>query len=390
MANNSYWRVLTRSSLGAVLGLATMLTPLGGAGAAEPGDYKIGFVTENTGPIAFAGLSYWRGAQLAASEISASGYMGQNTKLSLVDKESASDPARAIQDMRQFVADRTVIATTCCILSPVAGSLKPIAISSTIPLVIFGATAAGLPQAPYVQSMTILPGPKDVATAKMVADAVKPKTAAYFVAADNDAFKARMAASQHELEGMGIKTVAVVSVLSADTDFTAPATQAMGAKPDMVLVYATQTPAVGIVAALRARDYAGTIVGNDVMSPEPVFKKLGPASKGVMFPISFSADLAKSDDGKAFVAAYRKEFNAEPDIYSAQGYAVAYFVAQGLKSISGKPTRESLAQALSQITTLDHNVYGGERIVNGQAETPDTLVVSWSPEGKLVPWKPAQ
>jgi branched-chain amino acid transport system substrate-binding protein len=376
--------------LGAVLAVMALLAPAGVAVAADPGEYNIGFVTENTGPIAFAGLSYWHGAQLAVEEISARSYIGAGVKLGLVDKESGSDPARAIQALRQLIADRSVIATSCCILSPVAGSLKPIAISSKIPLVIFGATAPGLPQAPFVQSMAILPGPKDVATARRAAEVTKPKTAAYFVAADNDAFKARMAAAQHELEAMGVKTVGVVSVLSADTDFTAAATQAMGVKPDIVLVYATQTPAVGIVSALRARDYGGTIVGNDVLSPDPVFKKLGPASKDVMFPISFSASMVKSDVGKAFVAAYRKSFNADPDIYSAQGYAVAYFIAQGLKSISGKPTRESLADALSKIKVLDHDVYGGERIVDGQAETADTLIVSWSSEGKLAPWMPAQ
>ncbi len=382
------WRRGARG-VAAILTIAAVLAPPGSTRAVEPGDYKIGFIADNTGPIAFAGLSYWHGAQLAAEEISASGYMGPNTKLSLIEKESASDPARAIQALHQLVADRTVIATSCCILSPVAGSLKPIVMTSKIPLVIYGATAPGLPQAPYIESMTILPGPKDVATAQRAAEVTKPKTAAYFVAADNDAFKARMAASQHALEAMGVKTAGVVSVLSSDTDFTAPATQAMGLSPDMVLVYATQTPAVGIIAALRAREYAGTIVGNDVLSPAPVFKKLGEAAKGVMFPISFSASLAKSDEAKAFVAAYHKKFDADPDIYSAQGYAVGYFIAQGLKSIPGQPTRESLAAALSKITSLDHNVYGGEQIVDGQAQTPDTLIVSWSAEGKLVPWPPA-
>jgi ABC-type branched-subunit amino acid transport system substrate-binding protein len=384
-ATLSHWPA---RALGAFLAAALLLASPA-ASALEPGEYNIGFIADNTGPIAFAGLSYWHGAQLAVEEISASGYMGKDTKLALIEKESASDPARAIQALHQFIADRSVIATTCCILSPVAGSLKPIVISSKIPLVIYGATAPGLPESPFIQSMTILPGPKDVATAIKAAEVTKPKTAAYFVAADNDAFKARMAAAQKALEGMGVKTAGVVSVLSSDTDFTAPATQAMGLSPDMVLVYTTQTPAVGIIAALRAREFKGTIVGNDVLSPAPVFKKLGDASKGVMFPISFSASLVKTDAGKDFVAAYQKKFSADPDIYSAQGYAVGYFIAQGLKSIDGKPTRESLAAALSKITSLDHNVYGGEKIVNGQAETPDTIIVSWSPEGKLVPWPPS-
>ncbi len=39
---------------------------------------------------------------------------------------------------------------------------------------------------------------------------------------------------------------------------------------------------------------------------------------------------------------------------------MVWFVAQGLKSISGTPTRETLAAALSKITKIDHQVYGGE------------------------------
>jgi branched-chain amino acid transport system substrate-binding protein len=378
------WKALLALAAPAMLSVPAMAAP-------PAGDYKIGFITENTGPIAFAGLSYWHGAQLAAEEISASGYIGKGVTLSLSDKESASDPARAIQDMHQFIADRTVLVTSCCILSPVAGSLKPLVNSSKIPLVIFGATSPTLAQPPYVYSMTILPGPKDAATAKHVAEVTKPKTAAYFIAADNDAFKARAAAAKQALEEMGVKTVATVNVLSADTDFTAPATQAMGAKPDLMLVYATETPTVGIVGALRARQYNGVIVGNDVLSPESVFKKMGAAAaKDVVFPISFSADLDTSPAAKEFVAAYRKKFNAAPDIYSAQGYEVVYVIAQAMKSLDAKPTRESLAEALGKVSTVDHDVYGGEKITNGQAETTGTLMVSWSADGKLVPWQPQQ
>ncbi len=122
-------------------------------------------------PLAFAGQSYWRGAQLAAEEINASGMLGTGNRISLPDKESASDPARAIQAMHQFIADRTVLATSCCILSPVVGSVKPVVLNAKMPLIIFGATAPGLPQPPLVYSMTILPGPKDVATAKDVVEA---------------------------------------------------------------------------------------------------------------------------------------------------------------------------------------------------------------------------
>ena len=259
-------------------------------------------------------------------------------------------------------------------------------VEAKTPLVIYGATAPGLPQPPWVYSMTILPGPKDTATAVKVVDAVKPKTAAYILAADNDAFKGRMNATRQVLEAKGVTTAGVVNVLTRDTDFTAAATQAMGLKPDMILVYATQGAAAGAVTALHDRGYTKTIVGNDVLSPAPIFKKMGDSVVGVPFPVGFSDTIADSPEAKAFIAAYRAKFNAAPDIYSAQGYEVVWFIAQGLKSISGHPTRESLASALAKVSKIDHQVYGGEIMKDGQAETTGTLVVAWSPEGKIVLW----
>lgn len=372
----------------ALIALVVQAGPAAAQGLAS-GDYKVGFITENTGAIAQAGQSYWNGAQLAVEEVKASKYLG-GASIVLDPKESASDAARAIQAMNQFVADRSIIATTCCILSPVAGSLKPIVLGAKIPLVIYGATAAGLPQPPWIYSMTILPGPKDIATAIKVTDALKPKTAAYILAADNDAFKGRMAATQKALEAKGVATAGVISVLTKDTDFTGSATQAMGLKPDVILIYATQQAAAGAITALRDRGYKQTIVGNDVLSPDAMFKKMGPTIVGVPFPVSFSATIADTPEAKAFVNTYQAKFKAQPDIYSAQGYQVVWFIAQGLKSISGTPTRESLAAALAKVTKLEHQVYGGEVMKDGQAETTGTLVVNWSPDGKLVPWTPAK
>lgn len=371
----------------ALAGAAALGTALPAFAQLEPGEYKVGFITENTGPLAAAGVSFWQGAQLAAEEVKAKKFLGASS-IVLEPKESSSDAARTIQAMNQFIGDRSIIAVSCCILSGVVGSVKPIVLEQKIPLVIFGATAQGLPQPPWIYSMTVLPGPKDLATAVAVADAIKPKTAAYIVADDNEAFKGRAAASRQALEAKGVTTAGVVNVLTRDTDFTAAATQAMGLKPDVILIYATQGAAVGAITALKDRGFTKTIVGNDVLSPAPVFKKMGPTVVGVPFPVGFSEALAETAEAKAFIAAYQAKFNSPPDIYSAQGYQVVYFLAQGLKSVSGKPTRESLSAALAKITKIEHQVYGGQEMRNGQGETAGTLIVSWSADGKLVRWTP--
>ena len=364
---------------------ALLATP---ARALDAGTYKVGFVTDNTGPLAFAGISFSRGAELAADEISSGGYMGAGTRLELVQKEGAGDAARSIQSYNQLIADRGVIATSCCILSPIAGALKPIALNNKIALVIYGATAPGLPSLPYVYSVTGLPGPAEVAMSKHIAALAKPQTVAYFVLSDNEAFQFRFKASQAAMEAGGAKTVGVVSVLSADTDFTAPATQAIALKPDLMMVYTTQSPAAGIIAAVRARGWTGLMSANDAISPAAVFKKIGPPLAGVPFPVNFSPDASDTPKAKGFIETYTAKHGGAPDLYSAQGYTAIWLIAQGLKSLPGKPAREALAEALNKVTVLDHDVYGGLPITNGQAETRYTLFLAWTAEGKIVPWKP--
>src|SRR5512140_1359628 len=100
----------------ALVALVVQAAPAAAQGLA-PGEYKVGFITENTGAIAQAGQSYWAGAQLAVEEVKSSKYLGASS-IVLDPKESGSDAARAIQAVNQFIADRSIIATTCCILSP--------------------------------------------------------------------------------------------------------------------------------------------------------------------------------------------------------------------------------------------------------------------------------
>ena len=354
----------------------------------EPGEYQVGFITDSTGALAFAGLSYTRGAELAAEEISSTAYMGPGTRLKLVVKEAGGDAARSIQNFNQFAADRSIIASSCCILSAIAGSLKPIAATAKLPLVIYGATAPGLPQAPYVYSVTGLPGPEEVQMSKDIAARLKPKTAVYFVPADNDAFVNRMKASQAELEGSGVKTAGVINTLNADTDFTGPVTQAIALKPDVVMVFCTQSPSASIIAALRARGYTGTIAANDSISPPGVFKRVGAALAGIPFPTNFDPAISSNAEAKAFTTAYEKKFGTAPDLYSAQGYTAIFLIAQGLKSLDGKPGREALGEALAKVTAVAHNVYGGLPVMNGQAQMNETLIVAWTADGKIVRWQP--
>lgn len=353
----------------------------------EPGEYKIGFVAEETGPVASAGLSFLHGAELAIEHVNAEGFAGQGVTLTMDKKDSGSDAARSVQALTQFIADRNVIATACCILSPVAGAMEPVATNAKIPLVLYGATRPGLPKPPYVTSIVVLPGPQEVKMTQMLAEKLQPKTVTYFVNADNDGFQGRFKAAQEVMEKAGIATGGVVNILSNDTDFTAGATQAIGTNPDLIMVWTTQTPAGGIIAALRNRGYTGPISASDVIAPAPMWDRIGEALVGVPFPVSFAAEIAETDEAKAFAEAYQAKYNGVPDNYASQGYTAIRYIAQGLKSLDGKPTREALAEAMAAISEIEPNVYGGLPMREGQADVQKALIAAWTKEGKIAAWE---
>lgn len=380
------------STLGALglsaLLLGTAMVPHGAAAQSlDAGTYEVGFITEKTGPIASAGISYWNGAVLAMEELNAAGTLGEGVELALVEKESGSDAARAVQAMTQFGADRDIKVVTCCILSPVAGALKPVVQSIKIPLIIYGATRPGLPELPWVSSVVALPGPAEVQMTESFVESIAPKKVTYFVNADNDAFQARFKAAQKVMEDAGVETGEVISILGSDTDFTGPATQAIATEPDLIMVWTTQTPAVGIVTALRQRGFEGKISSSDVLSPVAVFEKAGEAVQGVPFPILFSPSLSQDPRAQAFIEAYQEKYGEQPDTYSAQGYTVMYYLAQALSTLEGDPSREDIANALAAVETIDDNIYGGLPMIDGQATVENSLIVNWDGSGKLVPWK---
>ncbi|RUM98256.1 amino acid ABC transporter substrate-binding protein [Pseudaminobacter arsenicus] len=370
------------------IGIATSLGFANAAIAApDAGEYQLGIISDDTGPIASAGISYHDGADLAIKEINEKGLAGEGVTFTLSVKDSASDAARSVQATTQFAADRNILAIICCVLSPNAAGVSQFAIQSGLPVVIYGATREGLPQEPYITSVVALPGPQEVLLAERMAAEFAPKKVAYIKQSDSDIQSARATKVQKVMEAVGVETSAEVFVLGADTDFSGPATQAMVTKPEMIFVWANQTAGIGVITALRQRGYDGQIVTSDIISPPAVFEKSGATVANIPFAVSFQPGVSDSSTAQAFIDAYKADYGKLPDVYAAQGYTAIHLIAQGMKSLDGKPTRKALAEAIWNITEIEHNVYGGQQMENGQARTPGTLIVNWTKEGEVKRWE---
>ncbi len=382
MRSSKFFKRILSAGFIASVGLAGVASA-----APDAGEYKLGIISEDTGPIAAAGISFHHGADLAIKHINEQGLAGEGVTLSLAVKDAASDAARSVQAIAQFAADRNILAVTCCVLSPNAAAVKELATQAGLPVVIYGATRENLPEKPFITSVVALPGPQEVLLAERMAEVVAPKTVAYIKQGDNDMQTARSEKLQEVMEAAGAETTAVISALGSDTDFTGPATQAMATNPDMIYVWMNQTAGIGAITALRQRGYEGVIVTSEIISPPAVFEKSGETVANIPFALSFQPGISDSDTAIAFVEAYQAEHGELPDVYAAQGYTAIQLIAQGMRSLDGKPTREALAEAIWNVTEIEYNLYGGQEMVDGQARTPETLIVNWTPEGEVKLWE---
>ncbi|MDP3524845.1 MAG: ABC transporter substrate-binding protein, partial [Hoeflea sp.] len=163
--------------------------------------------------------------------------------------------------------------------------------------------------------------------------------------------------------------------------------QGFATGPVVIVVMTTQQPSIGIISALRQRGYVGMSVTSEVLSPPAVFKKSGETISGIPFALSFQPGVSDSEAAVAFIEAYQAQYNALPDVYAAQGYMAIQFIAQGLKSLDGKPTRQDLAKAMWGTTEIAVNPYGGQPMESGQARTPNTLIVNWTKDGEVKLWE---
>lgn len=380
-------RVLTVAALAGVLTLSACGSG-GSGGSAASGTYKIGLIAAETGPIAFAGASYLKGAELAVEEINESGYIAKGDKIEMLVEEGKEDPAQAINAANKLLS-KDVLGTICCVLSPVAGAVKPAMKAQKAPLVIYGATLPGLNEPPYAYRSALLPQPGNELLAEEVVKKLDPANIAYVVTADNEGMQSQLKAFKGTFDKAGVKSLGTVNTLATDTDFSGPATKVVSLKPDAVVISTIGEPGAGMIKTLRDRGYTGDIIGNATISTKAIFDQAGKAIVGVPFPLEY-APISSAPEAKKFTEAYKAKFKVDADTYSSQGYTAMYMFADGLKKAAadGDVTRESLTKALESLTSME-SVWGPVTIKDGQAEADQRIFATFDDNGALAPWNPS-
>lgn len=350
---------------------------------------QVGILTAETGPLAGAGKAFLSGARVAEEQINANDVIGSDVTFELEEQECSEDPARCASAASQMASDQDNLGLICCILSPVAGAVKPQVIQAEMPTILYGATEVGLAEPPYVFRTTTMPHTANEQAAKTIAES-GVESVAYVVMTDNAGIVSQAEAFKKGFESAGVESLGDVGILAKQTDFAGSAASVMQKNPDAIVVSATQAEAVGMIAALHDRRYDGQILTGETIVGPGVYQSNSEALTAVPFPVYFLASET-TPEGEAFVEAYEAANGTPPDSFAAQGYNAVYVMAAALEAAGENPTRESLAEALNDMATLPDTIYGEVTFEDGQmfAEQSVKIVNYSAPDGEIVLWQGA-
>ena len=321
--------------------LALLLTFAGACseGAGEP--RSVGLVLPMSGHGKVYGRSIERGARLAYQHLAAEAAGGE-VPFQLEVRDSASHPQRAAEQARELY-DQGAVAVIggatnaeARAMVPVAGDAKRVLLSPSAS----NAELAGTSR--YVFRLS----PSDYQQAiKMGGFAVLSldlsKTAVLVPL--NESGRELGEVFREEFERQGGEVLDEVSYAEGsardEEDVSEAVQKVLDRKPQGVYLAASggDPAAPRILQELARRGFRGTVMTTAAFAAPGLFAGNASGTEGLV--VSATAfDLASEEPAvKDFVAAYRAEYDAEPDAYAAQGYDAVMALAEAMKAERSSP-----------------------------------------------------
>ncbi|MFF0064726.1 bifunctional serine/threonine-protein kinase/ABC transporter substrate-binding protein [Streptomyces sp. NPDC005279] len=312
--------------------------------------HTLGLHADLTGDQKAGGRAQERGLRLAVDEFNSRANRPFTLAVKTVD--DGGDPARAPEAAKKLVADRSVLA----VIGPTtdATALASLATydAASLPLIAVspGATVLGaMGSRSFLHARvtdTILPFYLNAylrGTAKSRTVGIVDDRAADAYAWEISSTLAKIRRDERQ--------PAVPKVVSAlRTDFGPMLDALLDGGADSVVFAGHHDRAALLARELSSRDFAGARAAAQGVLDARFLSAAGDAADGwvIVAPVM---DATVAPGAKAFTAAYRKRFGAEPERYAVETYDVAQLAVKSLGSLTaGLRTRQNLTTALRSAT----------------------------------------
>jgi branched-chain amino acid transport system substrate-binding protein len=295
---------------------------------------KLGAILSITGAGGVYGPQSRDGMNLAVKQINAAGGVnGATIKLSINDDASLQPQAQQLaQTLIQQEQDVALLGPT---LSNSAVAAHPLAEKLKTPILAVSTT--GIHIVPFCNFPSTTPcqyvfrdslGEETAIPDNIQAYAADshPKTGVLLVAQDDKFSSDGGLIVQNTVGKYGITLLQTIKFLKAQPDLSGIVTQAVQLKPDVIFITSLGAIPAKIMTEARKQNWTGQFLGGNGFNTSTVSAQAGAAGKGARSGSAWY--LGNTFPSNAdFVAAYKAEYNKDPDQFAAQGYTAIKILA---------------------------------------------------------------
>jgi branched-chain amino acid transport system substrate-binding protein len=336
------------------IAFALVISILGGSAAcAEDGvaDGKIVFgqVAALTGPAQDLGQGMRQGILAAFDEVNRHGGISGRT-LDLQSLDDGYEPEKTVEATKKIIEEDKVFAMVGAVGTPTSKAGQPIATDAKVPFIgpFTGAEFLRDPYNRYIVNMRASYFQETEAWIEhLTKDLGISKIAILY---QDDAFGlAGLEGVQRALAKRNMTLVASGSFKRNTTAVKSALLDIMKGQPEAVVTVAPYKPVAEFIKLAHQVKMDSLFVAISFVGSDSLAKELGSEGAGVIISQVVPSPW---DTSLPVVASYQKaiaatDANAKPGFVSLEGYLVGRVVVEGLKRVTGEPTREKLLDAIA-------------------------------------------
>lgn len=336
-----------------VLAAAAVAAALSFAGNARADEVTLGAEVALTGPMAsFIGPNMRAAFEIAVDRINRLKLAGNN-HVKLLVEDVASDKSQVIAVTTRLATVDKVSAILGPATTVLGAAAAPVAKSLATPIVAIAYSSDIVKDNPWAYRAYMEASASSQAIAAFALNHLRVKSAALVYDLGNDASKQIDQDLKRRLIAGGVKVVADEGTEQGETDFQPLATKIVGLHPDMLFLATAPELGANVVVQARQAGLANDtkLIGIGNLASPAYARTGGKAVWGTYYTSDYFGGLPTAEN-KAFVAAYKKKMNTEPDVFAAGAYAAAMIVAHAIEESGDHPTREKIRDAIGHTENM--------------------------------------
>lgn len=317
---------------------AILIAACGSGGGSSAKVIKLGAILSITGAGGVYGPQSRDGMMLAVKQINAAGGVN-GVQISLTVKDDASDKAQATQLAQTLIQQDQDLALLGPTLSNSALGAHPLAETLKTPILAVSTTGIHIvPDCNFPASSTpckyVFRDSLGEETAipdniQSYAADKHPKTGVLLVAQDDKFSSDGGTIVQATVGKYGITLLKTIKFNKAEADLAPYVTQAVQLHPDVIFITSLGGIPAKIMIEARKQNWTGQFLGGNGFNTATVSTQAGAAGTGARSGSAWY--LGNNFPSNAdFVAAYKAEYNKNPDQFAAQGYTAIKILADSV------------------------------------------------------------